>query len=379
MKRSFGRKLMAVITVLSMGSVFLSACGGGSSATTAAAVTTAAAAKTETTAAAKAADTTAAAAATTAATSGTKSAITQKDKKDLKIGLMLSGSANDGGWSQMAADASKAVSQKYGCTVNFTESVPSSDYESVMRGYADGGYDIIVSHGAEFLDTAKLVAKDYPNCWFICTSAQSGQEPNLSGVDFATEQLGFLNGVACAMATKSKKIGAVGSNKIDSIIAWQKGVEEGAKYVDPSCTVTTVYTGSYDDALKAKQAVTALSEQGCDTFTQNADACGAGAVQACDEMGFKDVGAVSDQTTLGKSCFISVIQDAQFGIQEAIEEALNGKLAAGAVSMGAKEGVISLSQYSGDYKDILTADQKAKLQEVYDKAKSGEDISKLAK
>ena len=32
----------------------------------------------------------------------------EKDYSNVKIGVMLSGSANDGGWSQMAADAAKA-------------------------------------------------------------------------------------------------------------------------------------------------------------------------------------------------------------------------------------------------------------------------------
>lgn len=120
-----------------------------------------------------------------------------KDYSNVKIGVMLSGSANDGGWSQMAADAAKAASKDYpGSTVNYSESISATDFESTMRGYADAGYTIIVSHGAEFLDAAKLVSKEYPNITFICTSAQSGQEPNLTGIDFATYQLGFLNGAA---------------------------------------------------------------------------------------------------------------------------------------------------------------------------------------
>ena len=35
-----------------------------------------------------------------------------KDYSNVKIGVMLSGSANDGGWSQMAADAAKAVPRR---------------------------------------------------------------------------------------------------------------------------------------------------------------------------------------------------------------------------------------------------------------------------
>lgn len=300
------------------------------------------------------------------------------DYSDVKIGLLLSGSANDGGWSQMAAEAAAAASEKYpGSTVNYTESLASTDYESTMRGYADAGYTIIVSHGAEFLDAAKLVSQEYPDITFICTSAQSGQEPNLTGIDFATSQLGFLNGAACAMASETKKIGAVGSNEIDSIIAWAEGVEAGAKYIDPECEVTTVYTGSYDDALKAKQAVDALQQQGVDIVTQNADACGVGAVEECDALGLMNVGAVSDQTSLGESCFISVIQDAQLGIETAIEEAIDGTLEPGFVSMGASVDVIRLSDYSGIYADVLTDEEKATLQDLWQQSYDGVDLMTL--
>lgn len=307
------------------------------------------------------------------------SATPAADYSKLKIALMLSGSAKDGGWSQMAADAATTIKDKYGCTVNFSESIPTTDYESTMRGYADAGYNIIVSHGAEFLDTAKLVAPSYPKTTFVCTSAGSGQEPNLTGIDFATYQLGFLNGAACAMASDNKKIGAVASNEISSLVAWAKGVVEGAKYIDPSSQVTTIYTGSYDDPLKAKQAVDALQQKGCDTITQNADACGVGAVQESSALGLINVGAVSDQRTLGDNCFISVTQDAKLGIEAAIDKAVQGTLKAGFVNMGAAEGVIALTDYSGKYANKLTDAQKATLKELWQKSYDGVDLATLVK
>ena len=187
------------------------------------------------------------------------------DYSNVKIGVLLSGSSKDGGWSQMAADAATAAAATYpGSTVNFTEMLAATDFESAMRAYADAGYTIIVAHGAEFLDASKLVSAEYPDITFINTSAQeagmAGAPANLTGIDFATFQLGFLNGAACAMATNAKKIGAVGSMEVDSLIAWVQGVKAGAAYIDPSCEVIDVWNGTFDDALKAKQAVDAMAK-----------------------------------------------------------------------------------------------------------------------
>lgn len=299
------------------------------------------------------------------------------DYSSLKMGVVLSGSANDGGWNQMAADAAKAVADKYGCTVNYTESVKSTDFESTIEGYATAGYDIVVAHGAEFLDASKQVAKDYPDTTFINTSAYSGQEPNLTGVDFGAYELGFLNGIACAYATEAKKIGVIIAVESDSMLTWAEGIQDAVKYIDSSIEVTVVATGTFDDPIKAKQATDALAEQGCDVITQNADACGNGAVEECDALGLMNVGAVGDQSGFGESCFLTVIQDAKLGIETAIAEAVEGTLKPGAVVMGANAGVVYLTDYTGKYADVLTAEEKAALQDLWQKAHDGEDLSKL--
>lgn len=316
-------------------------------------------------------------AAPSASVGASPSAAAPADYSKLKIGVLLSGSAKDGGWSQMAADAANAVKVKYGCTVNYSESVAATDHENTMRGYADAGYNIIVSHGSEFLDAAKLVAPSYPKTIFICTSATSGQEPNLTAVDFGSYQFGFLVGAAAALASDKKCIGIVCASNDGTAKDWNDGVTAGAKYIDAGSKVITVNTGSWDDALKAKQAVDALKQQGCDTITQNCDAAGNGAIQECEALGLIDIGAVSDQTSVSKSVMMSVMQNSQLGIEVAIEQAVSGKLKAGFVNMDAAAGVVTFSDYSGTYADKLTADQKAKLDDLYSKAKSGTDLSKL--
>lgn len=299
------------------------------------------------------------------------------ETEHLQIGLVLSGNANDGGWNQMAADAAQTVADKYGCTVNYTEAVKATDFESTIQGYAEAGYDIVVAHGAEFLDASKQVAKDYPETRFINTSAFSGQEPNLTGIDFGAFELGFLTGAACAYATEAKKIGVIIAVESDSMLLWAEGIKAAAKYIDDSIETVVVATGTFDDPIKAKQATDALAEQGCDVITQNADACGNGAVEECDTLGLINVGAVGDQSGFGESCFLTVVQDAHLGIETAISQAIEGTLQSGAVVMGANAGVIYLTDYTGKYADLLTDEEKASLQDFWQQAHDGVDLSTL--
>ena len=308
-----------------------------------------------------------------------ESADTQ-DYSKLKIAVVLSGNANDGGWSQMAADAAKNVAVTYGCTSNYTENLAATDFESTIQGYADAGYDIIVAHGAEFADAAKKIAQEYPDQTFINTSALSNftdQIPNLTGIDFGAYQLGFLCGVTCAMASETGKIGAILSQELDSMLVWVDGVKDGVKYIDDSMEVISVATGSWDDAVKVKQSVDALAEKGCDIITQNADAASPGGVEECDLLGLMNVGTVGDYTDVGESCMISIIQNAGLGIESAISRAIDGTLPNGFVAMGADAGVIYLTDFSGKYADKLTAEQKQTLQDLWQQARDGADLAAL--
>lgn len=320
---------------------------------------------------------------TTTESTSTEAATTETeattDYSDVKIAVLLSGSANDGGWSQMAADAGADAAANFpGATVNVAEQLPTTDFESTMRGYADAGYTLIVAHGAEFLDVTEMIAAEYPDIDFINTSARAATAPNLTSIDFATAQLGVLTGIILAMASENGKIGLIGSTEVDSLVLWSEYAEKGAQYVNPDAEVYTIFTGSYDDALMAKQAVDALVEKGCDIISQNADACGIGAVQQSAELGLMNVGNISDQYAYGDTCFISILQDAQLGITYAIEQSLLGELEQGvALEMGAEAGVITLTDYAGVFADVLTDDEKAYIQDLWEQSRDGLDLTTL--
>ena len=299
------------------------------------------------------------------------------DYSAIQIGLLLSGSANDGGWSQLAADALTNAAAKYGCTTNFSESLQPTDFETTMRGYADAGYQIIVAHGAEFLDTSKTVAADYPDIQFINTSSMSGQDPNLAGIDLGSYEFGFLTGVVCGLTSENGKIGCVNALEGDTTVLWGEALKKAAAMVHPGAEVTIVYTGSYDDQLKAKQATQELINQGCDTITENCDAAGIGAIQQCTESGVVNVCAVSDYRDQGESVICAVVQNSTIGIEAAIDSAIRGELGSGAVSVGAAEGVITITDFGGAYADKLTDEERAIIADYYQRALDKEDFSKL--
>ena len=121
-----------------------------------------------------------------------------------------------------------------------------------------------------------------------------------------------------------------------------------------------MYTGSFEDAAKAREAAYALIESGCDVITQNADASGEGAIIACDEKGVINVGAVSNQNDLGDCVAFSVLQDTTKAIYNKIVEGLNGTLTGQGQSVGVAEGCV----YRTAFKDWVSEEVRTRVDEV---------------
>lgn len=349
------KRFLAIGLALAMGAMTLSGCGSSSTGST----------------------TSSSDSSTSSSSSSTTSS--KKNPSDYKIGLVLSGSSKDGGWSQLAADALANAAKDYGCKTNFSENVATTDFETTISGYADQGYDIVVAHGAEFLNACKAVAAKYPNTLFVCNSALEGQAPNVAGIDYDGYKGGFLVGATMALASKTNKVGVVEASEEGASALWLKGTKDGAAYINKDCQVISINTGSWDDASKAKQAVDSLSSQGADVVSENCDAAGAGAVQECGTLGLLNVGWVGDFSKYGDACFVSFIQDVCYGTEVVMKKAMEGELKGqdNVYEIGAADGVVKMTEYTGKNANALTDEQKAKVKDLFDKACKGEDFSAL--
>jgi basic membrane protein A len=65
----------------------------------------------------------------------------------LKVALCVTGSVNDGGWSQSAYEGLRMAEKELGVKVAYTENVQVPDMEATFVDYASQGYDLIIGHG----------------------------------------------------------------------------------------------------------------------------------------------------------------------------------------------------------------------------------------
>ena len=90
--------------------------------------------------------------------------------KNYKIAMMLPGAKNDGSWSEVGFDSGELVSKNLNSEVKYYENVKSENREEILNRISEDKNDLIIVHGAEFLDLTQKIADKYPNNKYLTTT-----------------------------------------------------------------------------------------------------------------------------------------------------------------------------------------------------------------
>ncbi len=251
-------------------------------------------------------------------TSGVAAAETAGSGTGLKVALCMSGAANDQGWNQTAYEGALKACEKYGMELSYTENLGAADIVTAFADYAAAGYNVVIGHGYEFGDPALEVAETYPDVKFICTEANASAA-NVASYVMACEQTAYVEGIIAANMTKSGKVGAIGPFQGDSLVKIINGFEDGAKSVNPDLVVETAWTNSFVDSQLAKEAATAMIEDGVDVIKHCANACGNGAISAAVDAGIWCQGDSYDQSALAPN---NILDSALYNLDVVLDIAL---------------------------------------------------------
>jgi len=207
----------------------------------------------------------------------------------IKIGLLVSGTATDHGWNQLAWDSLNLYSAAHSGTTETSklESVKDTDAADLMRKYDSQGYGLIIAHGYEYLQPAKDVAASLKTK--IVVSGGDVDSPAFQSLLYDLSGASYQLGVIAAKVSKTGKLGFIGGAPYPTVTAMQRGFEAGALSVNPKATVTSQYTG-FDDPNKAKQQTEAFIAQGIDVIMQNVDAASKGVFEAVKEYNSNPAG-----------------------------------------------------------------------------------------
>lgn len=293
--------------------------------------------------------------------------VATKNDKDLKVGIVLStGGLGDKSFNDSAYRGLERAKAELGVNFKYIEPASPSEDEQFLREYADAGYDLIVATGFQMKNAAEKVAGDYPNLKFVVIDDVINK-PNTKSLIFKEAEGSFLAGAAAAMVSKNGVVGFVGGIEVPTIQKFQKGYEQGAKYVNPSIKVISIYVGGqnpFNDPVKGKEIALAEIQQGADVIYHGAGATGIGVIDAARESKVLAIGVDSNQDDVAPGTVLtSMLKNVDVAVFETVKALKANVFEAGVKEFGVKENGVGLTDFKNT-KDVIGEENLKKLDQI---------------
>lgn len=172
----------------------------------------------------------------------------------------------------------------------FSENVANTDYERVMREYAEQGMDLVIGEAFAVERAARKVASEYPKTAFLMGSSFGPSKPNFAVFDNWIHEPSYLSGMIAGHATRSNVIGMVGGYAIPEVNRLMNAFIEGARSVNPDVRFIVSFINSWYDPPRAKESAFAMIDAGADILYAERF----GVSDAAVERGVKAIGNVID-------------------------------------------------------------------------------------
>lgn len=278
-------------------------------------------------------------------------------------------------WVSRIHKALNAAKERGDIEYVWSESVSSTDQERVIRQYADGGANLVVSECFAVEKACRNIAKDYPKTAFLVGSSLKADVSNLAVFDNYIQEPSYLTGMIAGGMTKSNIIGMVGGYPIPEVNRLMHAFMDGAREVNPKVKFLVTFIGSWFDPPKAKEAAFAQIDAGADVLYAERF----GVSDAAKERKVLAIGNVIDTQ---KQYPETVIASALWHMEPTIDRAL--KAVQEGNFKGEDYGKYSYMQYGGSsfaplgtFESKIPADLKKKVEERQEEIKSGKFVVKI--
>ena len=248
----------------------------------------------------------------------------------------------------------------------FSENVANTDYERVMREYAEQGHKLIVGEVFGLERAARKVAGDYPETAFLMGSSFGPVAPNFSVFDNWIHEPSYLSGMVAGAATESNLIGMVGGYAIPEVNRLMNAFMDGARSVNSDVRFLVTFIDSWYDPPRAKESAFAMMDAGADIMFAERF----GVADAAVARGVKAVGNVIDTSADYPN---TILTSALWHMEPTIDRAIAA--VAGGTFEAADYGQYSFMGYGGGSlvvdESLVSAEVLAKVKETEMAIKDG--------
>jgi len=286
--------------------------------------------------------------------SSKKATSTTTAGSSFKVGLITDiGGLNDRGFNHLAYVGLQKAAKDLGVTTRVVQSASSSDYVPNLTALARQGYKLVIGVGFTEIQAIEAVAKEFPKTHFAIvdvSNADEGGLPNVEGLLFKEQQVGYLAGYAAGLAAKQRgahAVSTVGGQKQPPVDRYIAGFQAGAKAAFPGVTTINSYSQDFSNQAKCKEIALNQIAAGSVVVFQVAGGCGLGALDAAKEKGVWGIGVDADQGFLGSHILTSALKGVDTAVYLSIKDAVSGHFKGGQDAVyGLEQNGVGLGRFS---------------------------------
>jgi basic membrane protein A len=270
--------------------------------------------------------------------------------KELVVGFIYVGAKDDYGYNQAHAEAAAMLKKMPGVKIVEEEKVPETDdvsktMESMIQ--LDGATLLFPTSFGYFDPYMLKMAAKYPKIQFRhCGGLWTDKDPMNTGSYFGyIGMCQYLNGIAAAHATKTKKLGFIAAKPIPQVLINVNSFALGARSVDPTITTSVIFTGEWSMPVKEAEAANSLADQGSDVLTCHVDGPKV-IMETAERRGIYCCGYHVDQSKLAPKGYLTGAEWHWITVyKEFLGDEEKAKTLPNFVRGGLKEGFVKMSPY----------------------------------
>lgn len=185
-----------------------------------------------------------------------------------KLVAIFPGVVTDADYNTLGYIAINEVQRELDISSAYVENVQTYNLDAIIRGYIADGYNIIWTHGSQFVNDTVDLARHFPDIFFIAEGDELVADPpaNLWFIE-RNFQVGFyLIGATAALSTRTGKIGYLGGERLAFSYAEVHAIQQAIRDLglEGQVELVTIWVGDFNDPIKADESAKELISQNVD-------------------------------------------------------------------------------------------------------------------
>jgi basic membrane protein A len=221
---------------------------------------------------------------------------TEAPAEKIKVAFIYIGQAGDLGWTYEHDRGRKMLEEQLGDQIEVIVVPDVPDWEpatseKAIRDVVQQGAKVVFATSFGYMDPMLAVAPDHPDTIFEHCSGYKTAD-NMSTYFGRMYQPRYLSGLVAGSMTEKNFIGYVAAHPIPEVIRGINAFTLGVREANPDAEVHVVWTNTWYDPVKEREAAEALLDEGADIVAQHQDTTEP--QKAAQERGLLSIGYDSD-------------------------------------------------------------------------------------